>query len=544
MSVLNRTVCATGATACLLICMTAVAGRPLSAQGNRRVAIDARSAADLRDWDRQIDRMTRDGYLRLRQARQDTLIPGRVHQRFDQYHRGVRVVGADVTRQLANGLAVSAYGTVYEGIAIDPVPAIDDAAARAVVRERTGGASGAEPELVVLPLDAGGFALAWRLRVATGIDVRQYFVDARDGSIVLEYSDLKTQTAVGVSQGVLGDSKKIAVAPETGRFTAVDRLRPPVITTYDMQGNPTRSLDYVNDLVQLGQSDLASDTDNKWTDGAIDDAHVYAGWTYDFYFRRFGRKGLDNGNIRINSLVHPVRRSDFSVAYFNQYPNFFANAGYYGDGVMVYGEGLPPNVTLGGQVWDFLSGSLDVVGHELTHGVTDYSSQLIYRNESGALNEAFSDVMGTSIEFFFQPAGSGSMKADYLMGEDVIRPGGLRSLADPASLGDPDHYSKRFIGGADNGGVHINSTIPSHAFYLAIEGGTNRTSGLSVEGVGGANREQIEKVFYRAFTQLMPANATFSVARAVTIQAATDLYGATSGAARAVTQAWTAVGVN
>jgi Zn-dependent metalloprotease len=81
-------------------------------------------------------------------------------------------------------------------------------------------------------------------------------------------------------------------------------------------------------------------------------------------------------------------------------------------------------------------------------------------------------------------------------------------------------------------------------YYLAIEGGTNRTSGLSVQGVGGANREQIEKVIYRAFTQLMPANSTFSVARAATIQAARDLYGTNSAAERAVTQAWTAVGVN
>ena len=92
--------------------------------------------------------------------------------------------------------------------------------------------------------------------------------------------------------------------------------------------------------------------------------------------------------------------------------------------------------------------------------------------------------------------------------------------------------------------MHTNSAIPNQAFYLAIEGGTNRTSGLSVQGVGAANREQIEKVFYRAFTQLMPSNATFSVARAATIQAARDLYSSGSAAERAVTQAWTAVGVN
>ena len=136
------------------------------------------------------------------------------------------------------------------------------------------------------------------------------------------------------------------------------------------------------------------------------------------------------------------------------------------------------------------------------------------------------------------------MRADYSMGEDVVRPGGIRSLSDPLSLGDPDHYSRRFLGTEDNGGVHINCGIPNNAFYLAIEGGTNRTSGLSVQGVGASNREQIERVFYRAYTQLLPANATFSMTRAATIQASRDLFGSNSAAERAVTQAWTAVGVN
>jgi thermolysin len=117
-------------------------------------------------------------------------------------------------------------------------------------------------------------------------------------------------------------------------------------------------------------------------------------------------------------------------------------------------------------------------------------------------------------------------------------------MADPQAFGDPDHYSRRFTGFDDNGSVHINSGIPNHVFYLAIEGGTNRTSGLGVQGVGGNNREQIERVFYRAFTQMLPANATFATARAATIQAARDLFGSNSNAERAVTQAWTAVGVN
>jgi bacillolysin len=338
----------------------------------------------------------------------------------------------------------------------------------------------------------------------------------------------------------------VSVTSESGAFVAVDRLRPPALSTYDARGNVTKVLTFLNGGPRLTPSDLATSTSTTWTDPVSLDAHAYIGFVYDYYFKRFGRRGLDNNNIALLSIVHPVRRQDLLTQ-----PNFivglfYLNAFYAGDGVMVFGEGLPPGfVTVPErQSWNYLAAALDIIGHELTHGVTEFTSNLIYENESGALNEAFSDIMGTSVEFFFQPVGGAPMQADYLVGEDVITPGGIRNMANPAVSGDPDHYSKRYIGNEDNGGVHLNATIGTHAFYLATEGGTDRTSGLSVQGVGAANREQMEKVFYRAFTQLMPSNATFAVARTVTIQAARDLYGAGSAVERAVTQAWTAVGVN
>jgi thermolysin len=215
---------------------------------------------------------------------------------------------------------------------------------------------------------------------------------------------------------------------------------------------------------------------------------------------------------------------------------------------MVYGVGLPPPFTLGGQRWNNFAGALDVVGHELTHGVTRFTSNLIYQNEPGALNEAFSDIMGTSIEFYFQPPGSGSMQADYLAGEDIATAAsfplnGIRSMQNPTAYGDPDHYSVRYTGTQDGGGVHINSGIVNHAFYLAIEGGIHRL-GARVPGVGAANREQIEKVFYRAFTAFLVPSSNFAAARAATIRAATELYPSNPAVAAAITQAWAAVGVN
>ena len=501
---------------------------------------------EVRQWEGRIRSLQRSGELRLRQRRADTLVKGRSHERLDQFHRGVRVYGADVSQQESGGQVVSVFGRLYEDIDVETTPRVERDAARAIVESRARTLLGPrrQPELVVLPFDDGRFVLAWRLRAASGSDVREYFIDANTGAVALEFSVRKTQSAVGRATGVLGDSKKISVTPNSGRFLADDSLRPPAIITYDLRGNFLRTINIINGFVTPTVNDIASDTDNVWTDGAAGDAHIYSGWTYDYYFKRFGRRGLDNADLTIRSVVHPVHRQDFDET-FDIVPDFFVNAAYYGEGLMVYGVGLPPGFVLGtNQTVDFFSGALDIVAHELTHGVTEYSANFIYQNESGALDEGFSDIMGTSVERFFQPEGTGLMQADYLIGEDIIRPGGFRSMSDPGAFGDPDHYSLRFTGTSDNGGVHINSGIVNHAFYLAVEGGTNRTSGIGVQGVGGANREQMERVFYRAFTQMLPAAATFSMARAATIQSARDLFGAGSAAERAVAGAWTAVGVN
>jgi thermolysin len=516
--------------------------------GARVARIAPASVAQLREWDQRVDSMMRTGGLRIRQRHEDRAIEGRSHERADQFHRGVRVVGGDIARQLQDGQVVSVFGTVYESIAIDVTPAIEESRAIAIVEARSGAtpAPAERPELTILPdeVPGGAYRLAWRIRAAVKSSIRQYFVDARTGTILLEYDDVKTQAVRGEARGVLGDRKKISVTTGGGGFVAEDPLRPPTLRTYDMKGNMGRVNDFISGRVTLSPTtELAVDADNNWTDGAAVDAHVYAGLTYDFFFKRFNRRGLNNADIRIISLVHPARREDVFTDEGEDNLDFFVNAGYYGSGIMIYGVGLPPGITSGGQSVDFLSGALDIVAHELTHGITDYTSDLIYRNESGALNEAFSDIMSAAVEFTYQPPGSGSLRADYLLGEDVIKPGGFRSMADPGMFGDPDHYSRRFTGTQDNGGVHINSGIANHAFYLAIEGGTNRTSGLGVQGVGAANRQQIEGAFYRAFTELMPSNATFSTARAATIQAARDLHGVNSAAERAITQAWTAVGV-
>jgi thermolysin len=540
-------------TVALAAVTTAVACGVISVAAQRPARFERQLARPpslqaLREADRQVDSLVRAGGLRVRRVTDDTLIAGREHERFDQYYRGVRVWGADLTRQLRDGgQTVSVFGQLYDDIGVDVSPAVAAADARAIVSAAmAGGAVATQPELVVLPRAGEAFTLAWRIRAmpAATLDVREYFVDAASGRVVLDYSDVQTQAGVvGLGTGVLGDSKKVSARPGSGGFLANDALRPPTsLITYDLKGDTQRVLDYLNGRIVLGTSDIAFDADNTWTDGAVVDAHTYTGLTYDYLWRRFNRRGLNDGNIVTRAIVHPASRNS-TVSERIDNPLFFANAAYYGGGIVVYGVGLPDGVTAGGRSWTHTTAAIDLVAHELTHGVTGYTSRLIYLNESGALNESFSDLIGASVEFFFQQPGNGNQRADYLVAEDAVKPSGIRSLEDPGAFGHPDHYSKRFTGTSDNGGVHINSGISNHAFYLAIEGGANRTSGIAVQGVGGANREQIERVFYRAYTQLLPADATFSLARAATIQAARDLYGAGGVVERAIVQAWTAVGV-
>ncbi len=426
-----------------------------------------------------------------------------------------------------------------------PALSQDDVTA-SVSRLANGEKPAGDPELVILPLDSNQYALAYRVRVNTPTDRIIYFVDANSGEVRWQYSDVERQSAVGSGTGVFGDKEKVSASALGGMFVAEDLLRPPSIATFDLKGNVSKVLGFLDGVTSLGAADLASSPNNTWTDGADVDAHVYAGFTYDYYFKRFGRHGLDNNDLPITVLTHPVRRSDLTTSSNDIVGLFFLNAFYAGDGVVVYGEGLPSNFVLAGtrQTVDYFAGGLDIVAHELSHGVTEFTSGLIYQDESGALNEAFSDIMGVSAKFFFRPPGTGINQANYGLGSDVIRPGGIRAFDNPGVFGDPDHYSKKLITTDDNGGLHTNCTIVDHAFYLAIEGGTNRTSGLSVQGVGATNREQIEKIFYRGFTLMLTPNATFSMARAATIQSARDLYGVGSSAERAVTQAWTAVGIN
>jgi bacillolysin len=539
-------------------------------QGGRgAVRILAAGGQDLRDWDDRLVSMERARDLRLRTTQVDTLVSGRSHERLDQYYKGVPVFGGEAVRETDGQITRSVTTSIYSDVDIDTDPALSAMDAAKVFMRETGAEAGTtvSPQLMILPRPNGTYALTYRLSAFVGHGMPVVFVNAKTGAVELRYDNLKYQQATAVmGNGVLvgeglvaSDQKKVSCALQGSAYLAWDMLRPTTIKTYDLKGALSRTKDLFDGKVPLLQSDMATNSGASWTDAVVVDAHTYLGWTYDYFYARYGWQGLNGNNARtVHVVVHPANRSDFTTYSADDQSTFYMNAfycgacGYSHEDMMMIGEGLPTgwySSGHGGQTVDYAAAALDVLAHEYSHGITDYTSSLIYQNESGALNEAFSDIMSVGVEFYQQTPGSGLLQADYLEGEDAWRPyktgslPGLRSLANPAAYGDPDHYSKRSTLTDDNGGVHTNSTIASHAFYLAIEGGTNRTSGLSVTGVGAANRDKIEKAFFRGFTTLT-SNATFSLARAKTIQAARDLYGAGSAVETAITQAWNAVGVN
>lgn len=514
--------------------------------------------SELRQVVVDVRRMERDGAMRVASSTDDLLLPGHSHERLQQYHLGLKVVGGSIVRQTANGVVTSLLGQVYRATADTASPGLTAAAIRTRLTA-TGVSLLADPALAFLGLDDGSMALVYEVHVrGKALDARTVYLDATSGAERLSLPLARDQGAVGEGLGVLNDRKKVATRLVGGTYYTEDMLRPPLLWTIDLRANRPR-LDEVADGGPVFQADLASDGDNVWTDPVAVDAHTYLGWTYDFVFKRIGFRGLDNRNAPMFAAINIYSPQQcVSGLPDDEFGAFCVNAfwigppfGPGGRGLMVFGNGIPPNFSFtgSGQTVGPLAGALDVVAHELTHGITDYTSGLEYQGESGALNEAFSDMMGVAVEAYFQPRGTGPLQADYLLGEDSFRAAragsvsGIRSMQSPTAYGDPDHYSVRYRGSEDNGGVHVNSGIPNHVFFLAIEGGTNRVSGGTVTGVGFANRDQIEKVFFRAFTTMLPVRATFAQARAATIQSARDLYPSNAAVERAVTDAWTAVGV-
>jgi thermolysin len=266
------------------------------------------------------------------------------------------------------------------------------------------------------------------------------------------------------------------------------------------------------------------------------DAHYGAAKVYDYFYNTHGRRGMtataapalytsaDGVTGLISSKVH----------YGSGYNNAFWNGSSmtYGDG---NGSTFSPLVTL------------DICGHEMQHGITERTANLTYANESGALNESWSDVFGAMVERYAKGQTSNTWK----IGEQCYTPSvagdALRYMDNPHAASnsgytaddDPDHYAERYTGTGDSGGVHINSGIANKAFYLLAVGGTHHRGG-SMTGIGA---DAAAKIWYRALTSYMTSSTNFKGARTATLNAAAALYGSGSANYNATAQAWNLCGV-
>ena len=277
---------------------------------------------------------------------------------------------------------------------------------------------------------------------------------------------------------------------------------------------------------QLPGLKVRGEGDPVSSDPAVNEAYEGSGFTHDLYSNIYGRNSIDNNGLKLDSSVH----------YQKGYDNAFWDGKQ-----MVYGDGdedLPASQRL---FYRFTI-SLDVIGHELTHGVTQYEANLDYSNQPGALNESISDVFGSLVkQYQLQQTAD---QADWIIGAGLFTPNvrgvGIRSMKAPGSAYDdpvlgqdpqPAHMDHYVNTTSDSGGVHINSGIPNHAFYVVAR------------EIGGYAWEKAGAIWYKALTEKLKTNSNFTDAANLTYQAAADLYGSGSLEQKAVQSGWAAVGI-
>jgi Zn-dependent metalloprotease len=450
---------------------------------------------------------------------------GTKHLRYDRTFNGLRVVGGDLVVHQAKAGGISSVDRATDAkLALSTTPAIAAplAADSAVAAKSAEAAwSKADPQLVVFALDQAP-VLAWEV-VLTGIKPDQtpselhVYTDADTGKVLLSEDHVVHAAGTGVS------TYTGTVPLETTQSGATFQLKDP------LRGNQA-----VNNLNNgTGTGTLFTDADNKWGNGTQSDkatagvdAAYGAAKTWDYYKNVHGRNGIKNNGVGALSKVH----------YGNAYVNAFWSDSCF---CMTYGDGAGNAKPLT---------SLDVAAHEMSHGVTSATAGLVYSGESGGLNEATSDIFGTTVEF---SANNASDVGDYLIGEKIdIRGTGapLRYMDKPSKDGKSADFWSSTVGNLD---VHYSSGVANHFFYLLSEGsGAKTVNGVAYDSptfdgaaVTGIGRDKAEKIWYRALTTKFTSSTKYAAARTGTLAAASDLYGASSAEYAAVNRAWAAVNV-
>ena len=465
---------------------------------------------------------------------------GSSHVRFDRTLDGLRVVGGDlvVHRDAADAWAgvsqtLSAPLTLTTDAKISRAAASRTVLARNAATRAVRGDDKAEANELVVDATGGAPRLAWEVVTggtrADGTPSRlATYVDARTGMAIR--SEQQIVNVDGQGQTLYSGTVPLQVSGSGTSYTLKDTTRGGTYTT-DMK-NAEDSI--LCQLLQLGCSAGATVTSTSTTFGdgtganrasAAADAQYGSNETWDYFQDIHGRDGIWGDGRGSFNRVH--------------YGNGYVNA-FWDGSKMTYGDG--DGVDFGPLV------SLDVAGHEMSHGVTENSAGLTYSGESGGLNEATSDIFGSMVEFY---AGNASDPADYLIGEefDLTNHAGFRRMDRPSSDGSSlDCWSST----AKDVDVHYSSGIGNHFFYLLAEGSGDKTiggvahssttcNGSSIAGIG---REAAGDIWYRALTVYMTSGTDYAGARTATLDAAQDLYGQGSTQYAAVAAAWSAVSVS
>lgn len=469
---------------------------------------------------------------------------GTQHVRYDRTYRQLPVLGGDFVVHLApNGTYRSADRATRSSISLSSVtpkvaaPKAADLAVNALRAANLGEALKsvtAKPELIVDALH-GAPKLAWRTNAVAKDSLgnpvaRTVLTDARTGAQIDAWDSV--ETAAGDGKSLYSGTVPLETTLSGSTYQLKDATRG---GTYTGDAANKTDLCILGICISRAPATLFTDADNHWGTGASSDrstAAVDAQYgtdeTWDYYKNVHGRNGIAGDGKGSYNRVH----------YGNSYNNAFWDDSCF---CMTYGDG--DGTQLGPLV------ALDVAGHEMSHGVTSKTAALTYSGESGGLNEATSDIMGTLVEWY---ANNSSDLGDYLIGEKIVRAGfgkaALRFMDQPSKDGNSADCWSSSVGNLD---VHYSSGVANHFAYLLAEGsGAKTINGVSYNSptcnsssVSGIGRDKLGAIWYRALTVYMTSSTNYAGARTATLNAAKDLYGVGSSEYAAVGAAWSAVSV-
>ena len=488
----------------------------------------------------------------LQRARTESDPLGFSHEKYQQYYKGIKVEHATYTVHARQGRVETLSGDFERIASLNVVPALDAPAAldRALAfvgakqylwDVENDASLRPQAELVIVDKqrnlkkgeESGPPVLAYKFNVyATQPVSRAYiYVDASSGEVVLKDDIIKHAAATGSFATAYSGTHTINNSTTSGGYSLREgTTRGNGIETYNCKkGNSYAS---AVDFVDGDNNWTAAEYNNANLDNVAGDAHLGAECTYDYWKAVHGRNSFDNAGAKIKSYVH-----------FDDTPGGagYENA-YWNGSVMTYGDGASRFRPLT---------SLDVCAHEIGHAVCEKTANLIYQGESGAMNEGLSDIWGASIEAYAVAnlgvtSGGPKAKNTWLIGEEIDKQqAALRSMSNPRSLGQPALYKGQYwyAGSGDNGGVHTNSGVLNYWYYLLSVGKTGTNEKGTSFAVTGIGLTDAAKIAYRMESVYMNARSTYANARTYSIQAATDLFGATSIQTQSVTNAWYAVGI-